>query len=93
MGVGEREVQEGENICTHTTNSLCCTAETSTTLKSKHTPIKKKICELSSVSCLSMRCGFDPWVQQIGCRRARQSTPVFLLVEFHEQRSLAGDSP
>lgn len=51
--------KRGENICTHTTDSLCCIAETSTTLESKHTPIKKKkkICELSSVSCLSMRCG------------------------------------
>ena len=29
------------------------------------------------------RCEFDPWVERI-------PSPVFLLVEFHEQRSLVG---
>ena len=29
---GEREVQEGGNICIHRADSLCCTVETNTTL-------------------------------------------------------------
>ena len=33
---------------------------------------------------------FDPWAGKIPWRRAQQSTPVFLLGEFHGQRSLAG---
>ena len=37
--------------------------------------------------------GFDPWVRKISWRRARQPTPVFLLREFHGQRSLVGYSP
>ena len=36
---------------------------------------------------------FDPWVEKILQRRARQPTPVFLLGESHGQRSLAGCSP
>ena len=36
------------------------------------------------------RHGFDPWVGKIPWRRTWQSTPVFLLGEFHRQRSLAG---
>ena len=36
---------------------------------------------------------FDPWVGKIPWRRKWQPTPVFLLGEFHEQRSLAGYSP
>ena len=30
--VGGRETQEGEDICVHIADSLCCTAETSMTL-------------------------------------------------------------
>ena len=36
------------------------------------------------------RHGFDPWVRKIFWRRAWQPTPVFLLGEFHGQRSLVG---
>ena len=39
------------------------------------------------------RCGFNPWVEKIPCRRARQPTPVFLLGESHGKRSLPGYSP
>ena len=39
------------------------------------------------------RCGFDPWVENISWRRARQPTPGFLPGESHGQRSLAGYSP
>ena len=39
------------------------------------------------------RHGFDPWVGKILCRRAWQPTVVFLPVESHEQRRLAGYSP
>ena len=39
---GGREVQEGGDICTHIADSLCCTAESNTTLKNNYTPIKKK---------------------------------------------------
>ena len=35
----------------------------------------------------------DSWVGKIPWRRAWQPTPVFLLGEFHGQRSLAGYSP
>ena len=31
---------------------------------------------------------FDPWVRKISRRKAWQSTPVFLLGEFHGQRNL-----
>ena len=40
-----------------------------------------------------MSHGFDPWVGKIPWRRKWQPTPVFLLGEFHGQRSLAGYSP
>ena len=39
------------------------------------------------------RCGFNPWVGKIPCRRAQQPTLVFLPGESHRQRSLAGYSP
>ena len=35
----------------------------------------------------------DPWVRKIPWRRKWQPIPVFLLGEFHEQKSLAGYSP
>ena len=37
--------------------------------------------------------GFDPWVGKSRWRRDWQPTPVFLLGEFHGQRSLAVYSP
>ena len=37
--------------------------------------------------------GFDPWVGKFPWRRKWQPTPVFLLGEFHGQRSLVGYSP
>ena len=43
-------------------------------------------------ACQCRRCGFDPWVRTIPWRRAWQPTPVFLLGEFHEKRSLVGYS-
>ena len=36
--------------------------------------------------------GFDPWVEKIPWRKARQPIPVFLPGESHKQRSLAGYS-
>ena len=45
---------------------------------------------------LTCRCrrhkkqGFNPWARKILWRRARQSTAVFLPVDFHGQRSLVG---
>ena len=36
---------------------------------------------------------FDPWIGKIPWRREWQSTPVFLLGEFHGQRSLVDYSP
>jgi len=36
------------------------------------------------------RCGFDPW--KISWRRKWHFTPVFLLEEYHAQRSLVGYS-
>ena len=39
------------------------------------------------------RCEFNPWVGKIPWRRAWQPTPVVLLGESHEQRSLVGYSP
>ena len=47
-------------------------------------------------ACQCRRCRrhqFDPWVGKIPWKRAWQPTPVFLLGEFHGQRSLAGYSP
>ena len=44
-------------------------------------------------SCQCRRCGFDPWVRKIPCRRKWQPTPVFLPGESHGQRSLVGHSP
>ena len=47
--------------------------------------------------CLQRRsrrsCGFDPWVRKISWRKKWLPTPVFLLREFHGQRSLMGFSP
>jgi len=48
---------------------------------------KKKIC----LQCWRPR--FDPWVGKIPWRREWLPTPLFLLGEFHGQRSLAGYSP
>ena len=39
------------------------------------------------------RPNLNPWVRKIPWRRKWQPTPVFLLGEFHGQRSLAGYSP
>ena len=39
------------------------------------------------------RCGFDPWVRKIPCRREWLPTPVFLPGESHGQRNLVGYSP
>ena len=36
---------------------------------------------------------FSTWVRKIPWRRKWQPTPIFLLGEFHGQRSLAGNSP
>ena len=36
---------------------------------------------------------FDPWVRKIPWRREWQTTPVFLLEEFHGQSSLVGYNP
>ena len=44
-------------------------------------------------SCQCRRCGFDPWVRKIPCRRKWQPTPVFLPGESYGQRSLVGYSP
>ena len=38
------------------------------------------------------RYGLNPWVGKIPWRREWQSTPVFLLGESHEQKSLEGYS-
>ena len=35
-----KEIQKSGNIRRHTTDSLCCTAETDTALQSKYTPIE-----------------------------------------------------
>ena len=43
----------------------------------------------------SRRCKrheFDPWVRKFPWDRKEQLTPIFLLVKFHEQRSLVGYS-
>ena len=42
-GTWERDSRGWGYICIHIANSLCCTAETSTTLQSNYMPIKKKI--------------------------------------------------
>ena len=39
------------------------------------------------------KCGFDPWVRKIPCRRKWQPTPVLLPGKYHGQRSLAGYIP
>ena len=43
-------------------------------------------------TCPWRRHGFDPWVRKIPWRRKWQPTPVFLPVESHGRRSLAGYS-
>ena len=44
-------------------------------------------------SACNARPGFYPWVGQTPCRREWQPTPVFLLGEFHGQKSLESYSP
>ena len=39
------------------------------------------------------RCGFDPWVRSVFCRRKWQPTPVFLPGKFYGQKNLVGYSP
>ena len=46
-----------------------------------------------NLSKLRGRPGFSFWVGKIPWRKERLPTPVFLLEEFHGQRSLAGYSP
>ena len=41
-------------------------------------------------ACQCRRCGFDPLVGKIPCRRKWQPTQVFLPRKFHAQRSLVG---
>ena len=36
---------------------------------------------------------FDPWVGKIPCSRKWYVTPIFLLGDFHGQKSLVGYSP
>ena len=48
---------------------------------------------LPVVKILLGQPGFDPWVGKFPWRREWQPTLVFLLGEFHGQRSLAGYSP
>ena len=45
------------------------------------------------VCCKCKRHKFNPWVRKTPWRRRWQTTPVFLLGEFHGQSSLAGYSP
>ena len=48
----------------------------------------------SAFQCRSQkRYGFNPWVRKIPWRRKQQLTPVFLLGEYHGQRSLVDYSP
>ena len=49
--------------------------------------------ELTCQSRRLKRRGFDPWVGKIPWRRAWQPVPVFLLWEFHGQRSLVSYGP
>ena len=44
-------------------------------------------------SCQCRRLRFDPWVKKIPWRMEWLPTPVFLLGELNEQRSLVGYSP
>ena len=47
----------------------------------------------NSLAYAGDRYRFNPWVGKFPWRRNWQPTPVFLLGEFHEQRSLVGYSP
>ena len=38
------------------------------------------------------RLCFDPWIENVPCRREWQSTPIFLPGESHEQKSLVNYS-
>ena len=38
------------------------------------------------------RLRFDPWIENVPCRREWQSTPIFLPEESHEQKSLVSYS-
>ena len=44
-------------------------------------------------ACQCRRCGCDPSVSKIPCRRKWQPTPIFLPRKSHGQRSLTGYSP
>ena len=62
-----REVPEGKDICIHIAESLCCTAETNTTLQSKYTPTKndklkkkKQICRVQYWVCAVWVAGHFP---------------------------------
>ena len=48
--------------------------------------------QITSPSWQCRRLGFDPWVKKIPWRREWLPTPVFLLGELNEQKSLVGYS-
>ena len=54
-----KEIQKRGNICIHIADSLCCTAETNTTLQSNYTPLKinfKKRVGVSINFCSANSC-------------------------------------
>ena len=43
--LNEKEIQRRGDTCIHVADSLCCTTESNTTLKSNYTPIFNKWCQ------------------------------------------------
>lgn len=54
---------EGGDICIHVADSLCCSAETNTTLLSNHTPVKIRLKGISFQPLQTARYG-DPSTRQ-----------------------------
>ena len=89
-------------ICTHgalscltagTFKSFCCRADER---EQWNKPLLPSGGSGKETACQYRRCKrrrFDFWVEKSLCSGARQSTPVFLSAESHEQSSLAGYRP
>ena len=92
-------------VITYYMNDFYCHSTTLTRLQNNllHSPERKKIKVIDCMgfpggpdgkepACNAGDPGFDPWLGKIPWRREWLPLPVFLLGEFHGQRSLAGYS-
>ena len=76
-----KEIQKGVDICIRIADSLCCTAETSNTVKQLYFNFFKKQCEYTQVNIYkgSKSMGYESQTSSV-CSLAR---PVTILNKFY----------